>query len=423
MSIRPTTLMEGDQLANASVALLQQQEGERALRDPHLPFSLPSKALREYQRAVRETIGRRRQAREVVLAEQAYQERCEIDAALREAELDADCAHAEELAEIAVPFGEMEAKARAERDAAIAAANRAYEQVVQEAARAYEREAAVVRQKRDLTLSQARALREEAIASIESRLQADKLQLEEELQLVPIEGLRHVIEDRANWSAHERGKALLALIELAGRADASVRFTSVCMEHLYSGILADCYLNAEPGAGGGKLMSAEVLEQLVALAHRSADKRPVIVKCLHDVVAQHPGVGSASFVESLAQLYVKVSTDTLSTYADDVRDNERILETMLTQIGETLKRTPRQGSRADDALPAAPLTEAADPAPSPPVVSARDWGRDSDDDPVSETHLAELIDIDELLYSDVQKAEQAPAEDTRTVEASTNRRG
>jgi len=405
MPTRPTTLVEGDQLAQAAMALLKDEESVEL--DPSLPFSVPSKAQREYDRAVREAIGRRRQAREVVLAERAFQERFEIDAALNDAQLDAEAAQADELAEISAPFKDVETQARAERDAAIAAAERAYQQIVDEAVKTYEREAAVVHDKHSGRIAQANALRDEAYASIDARLQSDRLHLDEELQLVSIEGLLFVTEDRTRWSPTERGKALLALIGLAARPDADLRFTEVCLEHLYSNILQECYGSGE--ATAGKLMSARLVEALASLAHRCVDKRAMVVKCLHDIVVQHPGVSSPGFIESLTKLYVKVSAQADADHQRGRREADDQRHTILAQISETLKRTTH-ASVDRQAHPQA-RGEGSGALRNVHVQPEQPWTLDTapGDDPFSETTLAEMVDIDELLHSDVQKSERGGA--------------
>jgi len=383
------------QLAEAAAALLQQDEPHT--HSPHLPFAAPSRAQREYQRVVREALAKRRQVREATLAAAAYRARTQIDAAFDEARIETEAALAEALAESAAPFAAREATARAERDAAIAAAHRCYEQVVVEATRAYEREALAAKHDCDSALARQRTERDEAYEAVEKQRKLDALALEDELDLLRIEGLLHVIADRTSRTATERTKAVLALVELAGQADGGMRFTTACLDHVYSAMLEDCYLVAS-AQGGDSLSSGAVFECLTSLALRCRDKRPAIVKCLHDILAQHRGVRPSTLIGDLAQLYVHISSEAQPLEGHDAEAHAVQRETMLALLDATLQRTPRQQPQAESKrfTPASATTPRLPSLPLP---------RDCSEDSFSDISITELVDIDASLFSNTRASE------------------
>jgi hypothetical protein len=89
-------------------------------------------------------------------------------------------------------------------------------------------------------------------------------------------------------------------------------------------------------------MDVNLLEALVDLAGRTPDKRPTIVKYMHDIVVQNPGHTSPVFIRSLTELYVTASADARTIYDDDPNQNEAIFETMRAHIADALKLTPRR---------------------------------------------------------------------------------
>jgi hypothetical protein len=89
-----------------------------------------------------------------------------------------------------------------------------------------------------------------------------------------------------------------------------------------------------------------LVEGMVDLAMRTPDKRPTIVRYLHDIVVQNPGHSSPSFIKNLTELYVAASTDTMTTYHLDPVENENVFEAMRAQIADTLKLTPRRSQVA-----------------------------------------------------------------------------
>src|SRR5205823_2933773 len=95
-------------------------------------------------------------------------------------------------------------------------------------------------------------------------------------------------------------------------------------------VYQDRYL--QPAKQQHRLMDANLLEALVDLARRSAEKRPTIVKYMADIVAQNPGHTSPAFIKSLTELYVIASADTKTLYHADLVENEKIVELMRGHI-------------------------------------------------------------------------------------------
>jgi hypothetical protein len=165
-------------------------------------------------------------------------------------------------------------------------------------------------------------------------------QINKDLKTVALEGLMRIVEDREVWSPNDRKKALVGLIGMAGRDDADAEYVTLCLLNVAGYIFQDRYLPVT--AQAHKLMDVSVLEAFVELAQRTPEKRPTIVKYLHDVVTQNPGHSSPGFIKSLTQLYVIASTDAETVYAPDPLENEKHFETMLSHIADTLKATPRR---------------------------------------------------------------------------------
>lgn len=338
MTTRSTTLVESDQLAQAAANVLQTEDF--IPRGKRWPFSRVSKAHRDYEKAVHDITARRRKAREDALSKRTNKERSEADTLFQTAEQSARSQHDEALAQAKQPFDAVESKARAERDAAIAAANRAYQMLVEEADRVYQQEASAISAKRDEAIGTARSVRDEAYAKVEARHQADMQQIEKELKTVALEGLMRIVEDREVWSPEDRKKALVGMIGMAGREDVDNEYTTLSLQNVAGYIYQDRYL--PEGAQHHKLMDVSVLEGFVELAQRCPEKRPTIVKHLHDIVVHNPGYSSTTFIKNLTQLYVAASTDPDTVYAADPVENEKHYAEMLSHIADTLKLTPRR---------------------------------------------------------------------------------
>ena len=149
-----------------------------------------------------------------------------------------------------------------------------------------------------------------------------------------------IVEDRQAWSVEERQKALIAIIEMAGRDDFDSEYADLCLRNVVGYVYQDRYL--KPEEQHHRLMSVGLVEGMVDLAMRTPDKRPTIVRYLHDIVVQNPGHSSPSFIKNLTELYVAASTDTMTTYHLDPVENENVFEAMRAQIADTLKLTPRR---------------------------------------------------------------------------------
>ncbi|HTU59327.1 MAG TPA: hypothetical protein VMF89_12850, partial [Polyangiales bacterium] len=338
MTTRSTTLVESDQLAQAAANVLQTEDF--IPRGKRWPFSRVSKAHRDYEKAVQDITARRRKAREDALSKRTNKERAEVDSVFQTAEQSARGKHDEDLSQAKQPYEAVESKARAERDAAIAAANRAYQLLVEEADRVYQQEASALSARRDEAITAARNIRDEAYASVEERHRADMVQIDKELKTVALEGLMRIVEDREVWSPEDRKKALVGMIGMAGREDVDAEYATLSLQNVAGYIFQDRYL--PEGAHHHKLMDVSVLEGFVELAQRCPEKRPTIVKHLHDIVQHNPGHSSTAFIKNLTALYVVTSTDPDTVYSNDPVENETHYAEMLSHIADTLKLTPRR---------------------------------------------------------------------------------
>ena len=401
MTTRSTTLVESDQLAQAAANVLQTEDF--IPRGKRWPFSRVSKAHRDYEKAVLDITARRRNAREDALKKRTNHERAEVDTVFQSAEQSARSKHDEDLAQARQPYEAVETKARAERDAAIEAANRAYQKLVDEADRVYQQEATELSTRRDETISAARSVRDEAYANVESRHQAGMAQIDKELKTVALEGLMRIVEDREVWSPEDRKKALVGMIGMAGREDADAEYATLSLQNVAGYIFQDRYL--PEGAKHHQLMDVGVLEGFVELAQRCPEKRPTIVKHLHDIVKDNPGHSSTTFIKNLTQLYVAASTDPDTVYANDPVENETHYADMLSHIADTLKRTPRRNQFHRG-------IGGAQPEPSQVV-------REHDDDrntPLfKQPSLADItadVNIDELVHVDADHPQAQLKEDS-----------
>jgi hypothetical protein len=348
MTTRSTTLVESDQLAQAAVNIIRNEalvpKGKR------WPFSRTSRAHRDYDKAVQEITARRREAREKAVEQKINRERTNADGALERATQAAQSVRDEKIAQAKKPFDEVEVAARSTRDAAIAAAKQAYELAVEEADRAYRQETVGIEEARDEAVAQARATHSDACAALQEQKNAELAQITRDLRTIPLEGPMRVVEDREAWPVDERKKALIGLIDMAGREDFESDLVELCLQNVLGYVYQDRYL-PQP-AQHQRLMDANLLEALVDLARRSAEKRPTIVKYMADIVAQNQGHTSPAFIRTLTELYVIASADTKTLYHPDLVENEQIVELMRGHIAETLKLTPRR-SQIPPAAPAA----------------------------------------------------------------------
>lgn len=414
VTTRPTSSVESEQLAQAAAEVLQNE----AFPDqrPGRSFSRPSKAQRDYDKVVREVVARRRWSREQALARHIEQEQAEAEATFLASERELQAKQEDELAQAAEPFDRMAAKARADCLAAIAAANKAYRQALADAEAGYRREAALVVQRHDAARARARSARDSARASIEARRQTELKQLETDLQTVSLEGLMRVCEDRAQQSPEIRRRALIALIEMAGKDDADARFVNVCLVNVAGYLFKEQYLPAREQHH--RLMGPEVLETLARLAYRCQDRRPLIIRCLHDVVTQNPGHTSLEFIHSMTQLYMVVSTDSKTVYDRDPEQNAVRFDAMVAQISEILRLTPRHDPAVDLAsrpreLPAQ-LPQAAS---SEPRLLA---------DPLElsvETMDSEFIDMTEYFQAELISGDDSPSTEIVLAGSTASDRG
>lgn len=338
MTSRPTTLVESDQLAQAAAQVIRHEDflpkGKR------WPFQRVSKAQRDYERQVQEITSRRREARQQAIEQQIKKQRGEADTVFERAKSAAQRAHDEKIAEAKKPYDVTEAKARSERDAAIAAANLAYQQTMEGANATYRQEAEKIDRVCEEQIGDAKTIHNEAYSRIDAKRRADLAQIAKDLKTIPLEGPMRIVEDRQAWSVEERQKALIAILEMAGRDDFDSDYADLCLRNVAGYVYQDRYL--KPEEQHHRLMSVGLVEGLVDLAMRTPDKRPTIVRHLHDIVVQNPGHSSPSFIKNLTELYVAASTDTLTTYHLDPVENENVFEAMRAQIADTLKLTPRR---------------------------------------------------------------------------------
>ena len=369
MTSRPTTLVESDQLAQAAVAILKTEDF--VPKNTRWRFSKSSKAHKDYEKAVEDIASRRRTARERALDEKLKKERSEADAAFERTKISAETEHKNKTAESRKPFDDTEAKARSERDAAIAAANLAYQQAIQAANQAFQRESAVLDQKREALIGEAKAARAELLAAIEAKREAAMRQLAQDLKTISLEGPMRVVEDREAWTVEDRKKALVGVVDMAGRDDVDAEYADLCLRNVAGYVFQDRFL--KPEAQHHRLMGTYVLEAMVDLARRTPAHRPTAIKYLHEIVVHNPGHSSPAFIKQLSELYVLASDDTETRYARDPIENERMFDVMREQIADTLKLTPRRSQvppRAADLTQGSLRTANASTAPRSSSASA-----------------------------------------------------
>lgn len=338
MTSRPTTLVESDQLAQAAVNILKTEDF--VPRGKRWPFLRVSKAHRDYEKAVQDITARRRASRQNAIEEKLKKEHAEARATFERAKTSAETEHSDKVARARKPYDEIETTARLERDAKIATANLAYQQTVDAAKRTYQQDAAVLEQKREALIGQAKSVHADLNAAIEANHKAALAQIERELKTVPLEGLMRIVEDRQAWPVEDRKKALLGLVDMAGREDLDNEQVDLCLRNVAGYVFQDRFL--PPDGQHHRLMDVSLLEAIVDLAGRTPGQRPTIVRYMHEIVANNPGHSSPAFIKALTKLYVTASSDTDTIYAVDPIENETAFNTMRERIADTLKLTPRR---------------------------------------------------------------------------------
>lgn len=344
MTKRSTTHAESDQLAQAAAVLLRSEDF--VPRGTRWPFSRTSRAHREYDKAVQQITARRRDAREKGVEQRAKREIAEADAVFEQALAHAQAQHANAVAEAKKPHDAVEAEARAVRDAAIAAANLAYQKAMEEADGALFRAAEAIDDVRDARVAEATAAQEVAYAAIEAAREAALAQIARDMKTIALQGPMRIVEERQVWSAAERKKALVGIVDMAGQDHVDVECAELCLRSVTRYVFEDRYLPAE--AAHHRLMDVGLLEALVDLARRTPRRRPLIVEALHAIVEQNPGFTSGAFIKTLTELYLAASTDTVTVYREDPAENDAVFDRMRERIADVLKLTPRrnQASKA-----------------------------------------------------------------------------
>jgi hypothetical protein len=338
MTKRPTTLQESDQLAQAAANLLRNEDF--VPKGTRWPFSRTSRAHREYEKAVQQITARRREAREKGVNQQTKKERANADQVFEQAVGRAQAEHAKAIAEAKRPHDAVELEARAVRDAAIAAAKLAYEKAMEGADDILLRAAEAIDDERDARVAEATAAQEVAYAAIETGRSAALAQIALDLKTVALEGPMRIVEERQAWSAAERRKALVGIVDMVGQDEVDAECAELCLRSVTRYVFEDRYLPSE--AGQHRLMDVGLLEALVDLARRTPQRRPLIVASLHAIVKQNPGFTSAAFIKTLTELYVAASTDTATVYREDPAENDAVFDGMRERIADVLKLTPRR---------------------------------------------------------------------------------
>lgn len=402
MSTRPTTLVESDQLAQAAVTVIKNDDF--VPKGKRWPFTRLSKAHRDYERTVQEITARRQEAREAALEKKLKKERAEADTIFERARGEAQGIYDAKISEARKPYDQAEGIARAERDAAIAAANLAYQQTMDQVNRVYKEETVEIDQTHQDVISAAKTVHDEAYELLEARRAADLAQIVKDLKTIPLEGPMRVVEDKLAWSPEERKKALIGIVDMVSRDDFDGEYADLCLRNVAGYVFQDRYL--KPDAQHHRLMDANLLEALVDLARRCPEKCPTIVRHMHDIVLNNPGHSSPMLIKSLTELYVTVSTDVETLYDADPLENEKIFETLRAHIADTLKLTPRRNQVS----------------PATTTTRPRDSSASSDGDDDHETPLM-IRPSDSRrsadITADVDAGELLAAEMTHKLQSST----
>lgn len=395
---RPTTLVESDQLAQAAVNILKNDEFVPKSR--RWPFARVSKAHRDYEKAVQDITARRRSARVNAIEVSLKKDREDVDAAFERSKRAAQVEHSEKIAEARKPFDEADTLASKERDAAIAAANLAYQERMEAATVAFKAATAELDQTRDSRISDAQTVRTESYAVLEAKREAGFAQIARDMKTIPLEGPMRVVEDREAWPLTERKKALVGLVDMAGRDDVDLANAEVCLQNVAGYVYQDRFL--KPDAQHHRLMDAGVLEALVDLAQRTPDRRPMVVNHLHQIVVHNPGHSSPAFIKHLTELYVLASTDTSTMYANDPIENEAIFDRMREQIADALRLTPRRSQVS--------LVVAEHAAMAVPDMSEPESVHDAPTAPVGDADITAEVDVRELVPLEPSEARAVDSE-------------
>jgi hypothetical protein len=395
MTARPTTLVESDQLAQAAVNILKNEDF--VPKGKRWPFSRLSKAHKDYEKAVQDITARRRSAREKAIEETLKNELAEANATLERAKTSAETEHSGKIAVARKPYDETETTARLERDAKIATANLAYQQTVEAAHRVYQQAAAVLEQKREALVGQAKSVHADLHAAIEAKRKAALAQIERDLKTIPLEGLMRVVEDRQAWPVEDRKKALLGIVDLGGREDIDTEHVDLCLRNVAGYVFQDRFL--PPDAQHHRLMDVSVLEAMVDLAGRTPRERPTIVKYIHEIVAQNPGHSSPALIKGLTALYVAASGDTDTTYAEDPIESEKAFDVMRDQIADALKLTPRRSQVPPPAIQPESVAAVSHDAPKASVPTK-----------LSDAEITADVDVRDLVPLEAASAHAAEAE-------------
>ena len=419
MTGRPTTMVESDQLASAAVDILKTEDF--VPKGKRWPFSRHSKAHRDYDKAVQDITVRRRTSRERALEEKLKSERGEVDGEFERAKASAEAEHHEKIVEVKKPFDEVEARARRERDAAITAANLAYQESLEDANRIYQQEASTLDQKRDAAVLEAKTARDAAYVVIDSKRQSEWNRIAKELKTIPLEGPMRVVEDRQAWSVLERKKALMGLVDMAGREDFDGELTDLCLRNVAGYVFQDRFLT--PDAQQHRLMDSTLLEGIVELARRTPDKRPIIVRYMNQIVTQNFGHSSPAFIRLLTELYVVASSDTETVYAQDAVENEKIVETMREQIADTLKLTPRRSQVPPSAAGAVANGERVAANPNEADTAKVNIAPAADVEITAEVDVQELVAVDQSEVPETQPRDANAQSTSRPPPIPTQRKG
>jgi len=239
-----------------------------------------------------------------------------------------------------------------------------------------------------------------------------------------------IVEDKQVWSPEDRKKALIGLIEMAGRDDIDAEYADLCLRNVAGYVFQDRYL--KPDAQHHRLMDTSVLEAFVDLGRRKPEKRPTIVKYMHDIVVQNPGHSSPAFIKSLTELYVAASTDTETSYHAEPVEDEKIFDEMRAYIADTLKLTPRRSQVPSPAANSGVREAAPDAAPdagddqqTPRMM------RRTDADITADVDIRDLVpadeieagtELEELVSADARAETKAPPPPREALRSSRSSR-
>jgi hypothetical protein len=227
------------------------------------------------------------------------------------------------------------------------------------------------------------------------------------MKTVALEGPMRIVEERQVWSAAERRKALVGIMDMVGQDEVDAECAELCLQSVTRYLFEDRYLPAE--AGHHRLMDVSLLEALVDLARRTPQRRPLIVESLHAIVKQNPGHTSGAFIKTLTELYLAASTDTLTVYREDPAENDAVFESMRERIADVLKLTPRR-NQVTTAPTSSAAAHEAEKVDSEAEHDARgpESSTQNTRDPQSDTRDAEAAAPEDREPDDQQPEDQEP---------------